>query len=154
MTKALNRLIKDIIQNRKVILIGLLIWGGVVLVFHTFCPMVLLTGLPCPGCGLTRAFFSFLTLHPMEALQYNATAVLWIAFILYAFWNRYVCDRKIKGIGIILGILLVTTTIYYIYRMANFFPGADTMAYFENNYLAHIIPNYKRLVYVFFSSLN
>ncbi|WP_035795101.1 DUF2752 domain-containing protein [Butyrivibrio sp. WCD3002] len=154
MTKALNRLIKDIIQNRKVILIVLLIWGGVVLVFHKFCPMVLLTGLPCPGCGLTRAFFSFLTLHPMEALTYNATSVLWIAFILYAFWNRYVCDRKIKGFGIILGILLIITIGYYLWRMAHFFPGVGTMAYFENNYLAHMIPDYKHLISVIFDSLN
>ena len=31
------------------------------LLFDRFCPMLILTGFPCPGCGMTRALFLVLT---------------------------------------------------------------------------------------------
>ena len=35
------------------------------------CPFHVMTGLPCPTCGSTRAFFAFLSGQPLHALRLN-----------------------------------------------------------------------------------
>ncbi len=49
---------------------------GLEVVYHTskhviFCPFHKATGLQCPGCGMTRAFWALSAMHFKEALQYN-----------------------------------------------------------------------------------
>jgi len=36
-----------------------------------FCPFEALTGIPCPGCGMTRAILSLTAGNPGEAALYN-----------------------------------------------------------------------------------
>lgn len=43
-------------------------------VFFPKCPVHLLFGIPCPGCGSQRAIHSLLHLDFAKALQYNAFA--------------------------------------------------------------------------------
>lgn len=47
------------------------------------CPFKLLTGLDCPGCGMTRALHSLVTGHPLQALDHNAVFVLALPFVLW-----------------------------------------------------------------------
>ncbi len=35
--------------------------AAVNLIFGAFCPMVILTGFPCPGCGMSRSIFYLFT---------------------------------------------------------------------------------------------
>ena len=35
----------------------------------TTCPIALIFGVPCPGCGLGRATLALITGHPVEALR-------------------------------------------------------------------------------------
>jgi len=53
--------------------------------FFPKCPFRLLTGLQCPGCGSTRAFYQLLHLHPVAAFKLNPLTVLTLPFIVYGF---------------------------------------------------------------------
>ncbi len=51
---------------------GLIAWWGLPLMV---CPWKNLTGLPCPGCGMTRSTFALLQCHYRESLNANALTV-------------------------------------------------------------------------------
>lgn len=77
----------------------LLIWIVLFLLFHlffsvdkvidclpVFCPFKILTGIPCPGCGMTRAFLAFAEGDFLMAFQYNPfSTLLFIIIILSSF---------------------------------------------------------------------
>lgn len=56
-------------------LVGLIVGGALPLEWLTggpsFCPFKLFTGLPCPGCGLTRSAVAFLHGDPSTSLFYH-----------------------------------------------------------------------------------
>ena len=41
-----------------------------------FCPMVIIFGLPCPGCGTTRAASNFFHMNFDKAIEYNEIMAL------------------------------------------------------------------------------
>ena len=128
-----SRIIKDLRRNAAFIIIVAVLWGILNLLFHRFCPVVLLCGYPCPGCGITRAFWAFVTLHPVKALHYNPVYPLWLAVLLAAFWIRYVKGKSLKGLYYPLLFTGVITLLVYIYRMIFIFPGDEPMVYVHEN---------------------
>ncbi len=57
--------------------------GGSELGLHlgTLCPFRLITGLPCPGCGMTRAFLHLAWLEPRAALCSNPWSIPLFAYL-------------------------------------------------------------------------
>lgn len=94
---ALRQLRRDIYKNRMAlfvilcyIIIAQYIWG-------TVCPMLIVTGLPCPACGLTRAGVSVLTGHIKKACEYNPMIFLWMFMIAWWFLLHYFIDASSQG---------------------------------------------------------
>jgi hypothetical protein len=56
---------------------GLISWWGLPLMV---CPWKNLTGLPCPGCGMTRSTFALLQGRYRESLESNAFS--WVVLLL------------------------------------------------------------------------
>lgn len=60
--------------------------GGFILYYFkssfTVCPLMTLTEIPCPACGLTRAFEEIVHLHFIEALQYNLMIIVLIPVLI------------------------------------------------------------------------
>lgn len=51
------------------------------------CQFKAVTGLWCPGCGLTRGFHQLFTGHPISALQYNLFVPLVLAAAALSWWS-------------------------------------------------------------------
>ena len=84
------------------------------------CPIKTITGLYCPGCGITRAIFALLDGQLYQAYRYNSILFIDIPIVLFLeifeklFGKN---NKKIKCISnIILNILLVITILYGVLR--------------------------------------
>ncbi|HEY3411631.1 MAG TPA: DUF2752 domain-containing protein [Armatimonadota bacterium] len=88
----------------------------------TLCPFRGLTGLPCPGCGMTHAFVALAHGNIAAAWHYNALSLPLFAFGL--FWlmarltgdsARPVLSRRAEGILVIAALVLALA--YDAYRI-------------------------------------
>ncbi len=141
-----RRIIKDLRDNRAPIIAIAILWVLAELVFHRFCPVVIMTGFPCPGCGLTRALFHLITLHPIKALEYNPSYPFWVVLAVAFFIRRYVKGGSTTVLRYpMIAVCLITIGIY-IWRMTHVFPGKEPMVYFHGNAFARLMPFYERVV--------
>lgn len=51
--------------------------------FFPFCPLYSVTGILCPGCGLTRGFHALSHGDVLTALHFNAMLPVYLLFFLY-----------------------------------------------------------------------
>ncbi len=92
------------------------------------CPMRLLTGLPCPGCGLTRSFCALVHGDVRNAIAFHLlgpalflAVISGIPILFYealtrrrvAWWNRLLYSKRS---GYLMGAMLLT---YHLARLAN-----------------------------------
>lgn len=89
-----RRIGTDIRLNAKALLIILVYMAASQFIFHTVCPLRILTGRLCPACGLTRAAFLVLSLRFRDAWNMNPAIYLWIPFLLYLCLCRYIWGKK------------------------------------------------------------
>lgn len=75
-------------KKLKAVLPTLIVIAGLYLVFHLLgisCPIKFMTGISCPGCGMTRAVLSATAFHFAKAFSYHPLWVLmpvWAAVLL------------------------------------------------------------------------
>ena len=92
-----------------------------VFIFSYFigCPIRLITNIPCPACGLTRAYISFFQGDFNLAFYYHPLFFLLPAALLCVFYLLYIEKKpspKARLPAIIISILLIVTfvTVYLI----------------------------------------
>jgi hypothetical protein len=66
--------------------------------FFPGCPLYQLTGLACPGCGLTRGFHALFHGDVLTALDYNALLPVWALIIAYVWLSLVVYAIRGKGL--------------------------------------------------------
>lgn len=115
--------------------------------FHAFCPMLLITGIPCPGCGMSRALVLLLMGHPAESVKMHPLAPLVLFILIYIGWNRYIIGRKSKMVPFFIGIGVILLVLCYLIRMYFMFPENQPLLYMEDNLLSRTIPYYKQILY-------
>lgn len=87
----------------------------------SLCPIKALTGLNCPGCGITRMFVALFHGDIYQAFRYNPLVfielpIIAILILLYRFNKK---SRKVVNILFI--VLLVITVVYGVLRNIPFF---------------------------------
>ena len=142
----IKRIIEDLRRNMAPIIALAILWGITELIFHRFCPVVIVTGFPCPGCGLSRAFWSFITLHPIRALEYNPSYPLWIALMAAFVIRRYVQGKSTKVLQVPVIAVCIITIAIYIWRITHYFPGKEPMVYHSGNLFARVNPAYDHIM--------
>lgn len=65
-------------------------------IFFPKCPVVLLTGFPCAGCGSQRAIHALMHLDLAAAVKYNFLVVLFIPFILLLIFSSMFREKLPK----------------------------------------------------------
>lgn len=147
MRKIVDRIRQDI-KNLWSVAVAVAIYAVLVnLIFHAFCPMVIVTGLPCPGCGMTRSLFFLATGRVGQSLWIHPMGVPIAALVFYFLWNRYVLGRNAKGMKVLVIVAIVLLVILYIWRMRLYFPDRIPYIYEEDNILAKTLPFYEQILH-------
>ena len=63
--------IKALIRDYAPVAIGILVFYAILFAVGITCPIKFITGISCPGCGMSRACFSMLTLHFEAAFAFH-----------------------------------------------------------------------------------
>ncbi|MBQ8345020.1 MAG: DUF2752 domain-containing protein [Clostridia bacterium] len=104
-------------RHRQDILIlgGIAVLYGIMFLLSIPCPVKWLTGVSCPGCGMTRACLSALTFRFADAFSYHP---LWVAlpFVLAALvmlrcWKRQKAEQVLL---IVSGLVMIAVWLYRI----------------------------------------
>lgn len=119
-----KRLIKIIFLDSFIVIISLMYYFlnkyfniGIPCLFYQ------ITGLKCPGCGITRLIFSLIKLNFKQAFFYNPLVFILLPFIVfYIIYQEYLYitkkeDQIIKKIpSYIYYVLIIILIIYAIFR--------------------------------------
>ena len=73
--------------NGLLVLLGALAYASALL-FGWNCPIKYLTGVPCPGCGLSRALAALLRLDFRTALRFHPMVFVLPPVVLYALFGK------------------------------------------------------------------
>ena len=106
-----------IFKNKKIGLLLLLIsyFSIAYAVMNHFgipCVFLSLFDIPCPGCGMTRAFFSVLRFDFLQALKYNVVIFFMPYVFLYLFF-----DFKHKVHKYLLGLIAIVALINWLIKI-------------------------------------
>ncbi len=145
-----GRIAKDIRSYGGFAAVFLLYSAATHFTFGVFCPTRIVTGLPCPGCGMTRAVFCFATGQFAKGWAYHPLGICWLLWAVAFFAFRYLLGKEPRWMGKAVGILLGLTVVFYLFRMHAVFPGPEPMRYTDGNLAERIFPGYRELIFRLF----
>ena len=96
------------------------------------CPIKLLIGLPCPGCGMTRSILCLLKLDIKGSFRYNALWLILLFIVVVAILKRYGIFKKLyysRVFWTLIGAIILT---YYILRLIYVYPNEPMDYYYFN----------------------
>lgn len=136
----INRILLDLKTFWVGILLFLIYYPTCLFFFHASCPALLITGFPCPGCGMTRAVKCILTGKWESAFYINPVSFLVVVALIALIVFRYFIGKMPKFIYVILWIIGILMIARYIYGLIFWFPDRIPYVYRHHN-LIHWITN-------------
>lgn len=141
-----NRIGKDIRQYGLGLLAAAVLYVVIHGLFDAFCPSVLISGFPCPGCGMTRAVLYLLRGQIGRSCAINPAGVLWVAWAALFAFERYGLGRKSKVTVRAAYVIALFMIVVYIIRMRLYFPYKPPYVYTRDNLFERILPGYGKFV--------
>lgn len=114
--------------------------------YGAFCPSVLLLGLPCPVCGMTRAALLLLQGRPLDSLRMHPLLLPLLFFGLWYAFRRFPSGAKLRHPRLILAGWCILFLLVYALRMIRFFPGNPPMSFTYESAASHWIPEYNKRI--------
>ena len=106
---------------------------------YSLCPSVLITGFPCPACGMTRAGGLVLTVHFEEAAKLQPFIYVLGIFTVLCIIHRYLLLKdSYEWMKWCLIIIIISMVLFYTYRMIRYFPNIPPMTYYPYNLIARL----------------
>ncbi len=143
-------MLKQIINDVKRFWIAILIVVALYLfmhkVFDAFCPVVIVAGLPCPGCGLTRSILFFLTGQFERSFYLHPLGGFVVLLGVYCFYFRYIRQKKIPALKWIIIVFIIAAVVIFGIRMVLYYPDRPPYTYNRGNILEKIIPAYREIL--------
>ena len=128
-------------------LAALLVYRRLMLfLYGSTCPSVILTGLPCPGCGMTRAVKILLRGDLAASWAMNPMAVPVLLLVAYCLVWHFAKGTRIPGFGALATVLAAVGIVVFCWRMAQLFPLRQPYVYTGGSVLAHLVPGYREHV--------
>jgi hypothetical protein len=96
--------------------------------FFPQCPLFQMTGLACPGCGLTRAFHALFHGDVLTALDFNALVPFYALFFVYLAASLFSVAVRGRGFSFkpfapkIVYSFLVVSLVFAVLRNLPFYP--------------------------------
>ena len=107
--------------------------------FNNICPTMILFGVPCPACGMTRAGILFLTGNFAESFRMHPLFIPSILFIIGLMLFKFVWTDKIKYLQNLSIVLLICFLVLYVFRMVFLFPNYPPMVVNNDSILHNIV---------------
>jgi hypothetical protein len=109
------------------------------------CIFKYIFGIPCPSCGMTRAYLSLLRLDIHKAFFYHPLFIIIPIILIVIIISKYknISLSKLRMFWYLTGITFI---LVWIIRMFMYFPNVEPMKYTKKSYLYIIINIIKNLI--------
>jgi len=113
---------------------GLLLWSGIFLLTDSLCFFQSFFGIPCPGCGSTRAAVALLRGRFTEAIAFHPLIPLSLALLPYAALRNVLGKHKpvSKAERNVVMCMIALYIVVFVVRMFLLFPHTPPMVPLEN----------------------
>ena len=114
------------IKKNYIIIIFLIIYFIITnLIFHNSCLLKLIIGLPCPACGITRAWANFIMFDFDKAFFYHPLFLIVIPIsIIILYKEDFKITKRLYNSKLFWIILIILIINVYIYRFITIYPNA------------------------------
>ncbi len=144
--ECINRMIIDTKKYGLICILIVTLYFIMHKIFNAFCPVVIVTGFPCPGCGTVRAIALLLSGHFERSFLLNPLAGGWLLLGAWIFIRRYLQGKKITGLKQTGLVLIIGMMLVYGYKMYFQFPGRPPMTFRYQNLIGAIFTQYNDFV--------
>ncbi len=98
--------------------------------FHIYidCPIKTITGLNCPGCGITRMLLAILQLDFYQAFRYNPLLFICLPFFIFFYLESIISKKEPLYNKIPTKVWIIIIIVFIIYGILRNIPFFDFLA--------------------------
>lgn len=132
MNKEDELIMKKVKKALLPIVLTIISLGILQFLFQQICPMKLMLGIPCPGCGMTRATLLLLQGKFLASMEMNPFLIPYVSAAIVYIWCQYSYGETLQMAKLYIIIILVASIVFYGWRMYMYFPNKEPMTFNDN----------------------